>query len=161
MVQWYDEIIAGGVSGMAGVIIGHPFDTVKVLMQTDSKYKSPVQCLRSVVKSDGLRSLYNGILPPLAIATAINAILFFSFEFSLRLITKQKPNSDESPNNVSPSLTQIFLAGSFAGFVQTGVGVPAEVADLFGERFVAQPTNSKQRCLRSSNANNKLEDIPA
>ena len=130
MVRWYDEIIAGGISGMAGVFIGHPFDTVKVLMQTDSKHKSPVQCLRTVVKSDGLRSLYNGILPPLAIATAINAILFFSFEFSLRTITKQKP-SYESPENVSPSLTQVFLAGSFAGFVQTGVGVPAEVTKCF------------------------------
>jgi hypothetical protein len=133
MVRWQAEIIAGGVSGMAGVFIGHPFDTVKVLMQTDPKHKSPVQCLRSVVKNEGIRSLYNGILPPLAIATAINAILFFSYEYSLRIICKQKPSKNQVLENVSPSLTQIFLAGSCAGFVQTGAGVPAEVVERFEE----------------------------
>ena len=127
---------------MAGVFIGHPFDTIKVLMQTDSKYKSPIKCLRSVMKSDGIRSLYNGILPPLAIATAINATLFFSYEYSLRIISKQKPSSNESPENVPPALTQVILAGSFAGFIQTGVCVPAEVVFRFGEQITVQPTYS-------------------
>lgn len=130
MVKWYDEIIAGGISGMAGVCVGHPFDTVKVLMQTSSKYRNPLHCLRSVAQSDGIRSLFNGIIPPLGIATAINAVLFFSYELSLRMICKfsfNEHNNKSKLENPPPTLFQIYLAGTLGGLAQTAVGVPAEV----------------------------------
>ena len=109
---------------MAGVCVGHPFDTVKVLMQTRSKYTSPWHCLTSLVQEKGIRSLFNGIIPPLGIATAVNAVLFFSYEFSLRIIRRLQRSDEQA---LRPTLTQIFAAGSLSGLAQIGLGVPAEV----------------------------------
>jgi solute carrier family 25 (mitochondrial carnitine/acylcarnitine transporter), member 20/29 len=128
MVQWYDEVVAGGISGMAGVCVGHPFDTVKVKMQTSMKYTSPLQCLRGVAQTNGIRALFNGIIPPLGIATAVNAVLFFSYEFSLRAICGFSPARNADNNKQEPTLAQIYFAGTFGGLTQTFVCVPAEVS---------------------------------
>ena len=120
-VRWWDEIIAGGVSGMAGIAIGHPLDTVKLLMQTNPSFTNPLSCLRRVVLREGLRGLFKGIIPPLSIATSVNAITFYAYEFSLRFLRRHSFDADKT------TTTQIFLAGSFSGFLQCFVSLPAEV----------------------------------
>jgi solute carrier family 25 (mitochondrial carnitine/acylcarnitine transporter), member 20/29 len=59
---------AGGFGGICAVIVGHPFDLVKVRLQTAEKgvYSSAVDCLRKSVARDGLRrGLYAGVSAPL------------------------------------------------------------------------------------------------
>jgi len=126
-VKWYEEIIAGGISGMAGVAIGHPFDTVKVLMQTDSKFKSPLQCLFNTIKKEGFWSLYKGLWPPLAFATVINAICFYSYEFSFRVMLNKKSSETESGRTRRATLAHVFAAGCCSGILQSIVCVPSEV----------------------------------
>jgi solute carrier family 25 (mitochondrial carnitine/acylcarnitine transporter), member 20/29 len=55
-----ESFIAGTISGIAQIISGHPFDTLKVLMQTDTKIKkeSPFKLLT-------YKNLYRGISGPL------------------------------------------------------------------------------------------------
>ena len=51
------SLAAGAVGGLCAVIVGHPFDLVKVRMQTAEKgvYSSAIDCFRRGVAKDGLR----------------------------------------------------------------------------------------------------------
>ena len=71
------DLIAGGIAGSCSVIVGHPFDTYKVMLQTSAK---------SVQKrSLSISRLYRGITPPLVSAGVLNAIAFSSYGESSRL----------------------------------------------------------------------------
>ena len=51
------NFIAGYFSGMALVLAGHPFDTVKVRLQTEGKtgrFKGPLDCLMQTVRNEGV-----------------------------------------------------------------------------------------------------------
>lgn len=59
---------AGGFGGICAVVVGHPFDLVKVRLQTAESgvYKSAVDCLKQSIARDGLRrGLYAGVSAPL------------------------------------------------------------------------------------------------
>lgn len=47
--------------------VGHPFDTVKVRLQTTDKshFRGPVDCLMQTLRKEGLSGLYKGATPPL------------------------------------------------------------------------------------------------
>ncbi|KAK6885028.1 Mitochondrial carnitine carrier [Candida tropicalis] len=67
---------AGGFGGICAVLTGHPFDLVKVRLQT-GLYKSSVQCVKETISKDGLRGLYRGVLPPLLGVTPMFAVSFW------------------------------------------------------------------------------------
>jgi solute carrier family 25 carnitine/acylcarnitine transporter 20/29 len=59
---------AGGFGGVCAVVVGHPFDLVKVRMQTAEKgvYSSAIDVVRKSIARDGLRrGLYAGVSAPL------------------------------------------------------------------------------------------------
>lgn len=62
------SLAAGGFGGVCAVIVGHPFDLVKVRLQTAEAgvYSSAVDVVRKSVARDGLRrGLYAGVSAPL------------------------------------------------------------------------------------------------
>jgi solute carrier family 25 carnitine/acylcarnitine transporter 20/29 len=61
-------LVAGGVGGVCAVIVGHPFDLVKVRLQTAEKaiYKSSIDVVKKTIAREGLaRGLYAGVSAPL------------------------------------------------------------------------------------------------
>jgi hypothetical protein len=59
---------AGGFGGLCAVVVGHPFDLVKVRLQTAERgvYSSALDVVRKSVARDGLRrGLYAGVSAPL------------------------------------------------------------------------------------------------
>lgn len=67
-VQSLRALVAGGVGGVFAVVVGHPFDLVKVRMQTAEKgvYTGAMDVLRKGIARDGLvRGLYAGVSAPL------------------------------------------------------------------------------------------------
>lgn len=59
-------------AGMSLVLVGHPFDLVKVRMQTmhvakgeKPPYKNAMDCALQTVKKEGPRGLYRGMSAPL------------------------------------------------------------------------------------------------
>ncbi|GAA5800466.1 hypothetical protein HPULCUR_005896 [Helicostylum pulchrum] len=63
------DLIAGTVGGWAQVIVGQPLDTIKVRLQTQPSpplYKNATDCFRQLVKQEGPKGLYRGVMPPLA-----------------------------------------------------------------------------------------------
>ena len=55
----FRSLIAGGVGGVCAVVVGHPFDLVKVRMQTAEKgvYSGAVDVVRKTVAREGLRKV--------------------------------------------------------------------------------------------------------
>jgi solute carrier family 25 carnitine/acylcarnitine transporter 20/29 len=59
---------AGGVGGLFAVVVGHPFDLVKVRMQTAEKgvYTGAIDVVKKTIAREGLaRGLYAGVSAPL------------------------------------------------------------------------------------------------
>lgn len=107
-------------SGMAGVAVGHPLDTVKVHLQTQDavhvKYRGTVDCLRSLLAKEGIRGIYKGVSSPLLGVAGINAIVFGIYG------NVQKRMTD--PN----SLQSHAIAGAVAGLFQSFICSPMELA---------------------------------
>jgi hypothetical protein len=73
------EFVAGGVGGMAGVLAGHPLDTLRIRLQQPPPPASPgitaarvgrppsaAALLRGIVRAEGPSALYRGMAAPLA-----------------------------------------------------------------------------------------------
>ena len=70
---------AGLFAGFAQTVVGHPFDTVKVRMQTGN-FASSWTCLQWTVRNEGVRGLFAGISSPMVSSIALSAVLFGSYE---------------------------------------------------------------------------------
>jgi solute carrier family 25 carnitine/acylcarnitine transporter 20/29 len=61
-------LTAGGFGGLCAVVVGHPFDLVKVRLQTSEKgvYNGAIDVVKKSIARDGLRrGLYAGVSAPL------------------------------------------------------------------------------------------------
>jgi solute carrier family 25 carnitine/acylcarnitine transporter 20/29 len=61
-------LAAGGFGGLCAVVVGHPFDLVKVRLQTAERgvYSSAIDVVKKSIARDGLRrGLYAGVSAPL------------------------------------------------------------------------------------------------
>lgn len=105
---------------MAGVVVGHPLDTVKIRLQTQEArnplYKGTADCLRSILMKEGIRGIYRGVASPLVGVAGINAIVFGIYGQAQR----QMSNAD--------SLKSHALAGGVAGLFQSFICSPMELA---------------------------------
>ncbi len=76
------SLVAGGIGGSCSVIVGHPFDLVKVRLQTVEKgvYKNAIDVVRKSIAKDGLaRGLYAGVSAPLVGVTPMCMLLFLIY----------------------------------------------------------------------------------
>ncbi|KAI7973907.1 hypothetical protein EIK77_001318 [Talaromyces pinophilus] len=79
------SFVAGGVGGVCAVVIGHPFDLVKVRMQTAEKgvYTGAIDVVKKTIAREGLaRGLYAGVSAPLVGVTPIIAQISAAGAFS-------------------------------------------------------------------------------
>lgn len=84
-------LAAGGFGGICAVVVGHPFDLVKVRLQTAERgvYSSAVDVVRKSVARDGLRrGLYAGVSAPLVGVTPM-------CEFSPSLLLAGRTGTEE------------------------------------------------------------------
>ncbi|KAI7532482.1 hypothetical protein KC331_g13565, partial [Hortaea werneckii] len=52
------DLFSGAVGGMAQVLIGQPFDIVKVRLQTTTEYKGALDCATQIFKNEGGSAFY-------------------------------------------------------------------------------------------------------
>jgi len=109
---------------MCTVVVGHPFDTIKVRLQTQSStnpvYSGTADCVRKTVSKEGPRALYKGMFAPLMASSPIFALSFVGFGFGKKL---QQSHPDEA---VGP--LQLAAAGCLSGLMTTIIMAPAERA---------------------------------
>jgi len=121
MVSPTVDAIAGFASGSCSIAAGQPFDTVKVRMQTQTPrlFRSTLHCFSDTIQVEGWRALCKGMLSPLLTASAINALLFPSFNFALGQFNVRDAES--------ASTAQLLAAGGFAGIAQCIIATPSEL----------------------------------
>lgn len=116
------DFVAGCVGGCVGVLVGHPFDTVKVRLQTqDAKkpvYRGTYHCLSLIVKKESAIGLFRGMSSPMAGLGFINAIVFGVYGTIQRHLSE--------PNSIRGH----FLSGCTAGLVQSLVTSPMEMTKI-------------------------------
>ncbi|KAI4801491.1 hypothetical protein KUCAC02_019386 [Chaenocephalus aceratus] len=90
------DFFAGCIGGAAGVLVGHPFDTVKVRLQVQSVdkplYRGTFHCFQSIIRQETLFGLYKGIGSPMMGLTFINAIVFGVQRNTMRLLGHDTPD---------------------------------------------------------------------
>jgi len=118
------NLLSGGFGGMCTVVVGHPFDTVKVRLQTQPAaaplYSGAWDCTRQTIAREGVRALYKGMLAPLGASAPVFALSFMGFGLGKKL---QQSHPDEA---VSPA--QLAAAGCLSGLMTTVIMAPAERA---------------------------------
>jgi hypothetical protein len=130
MGRSWTDFIAGTGGGFIGKLFDYPFDTVKVLLQTQDvvgykgpKYTGAIHCLKHTVETGGVMSLYKGISSPLLGSMAENAVLFLSYGIFKDLLGGQ----DAAARGEDVSLFRLSLAGAGAGAVVPCVLTPVEL----------------------------------
>ncbi|KAF4513608.1 hypothetical protein G6O67_000857 [Ophiocordyceps sinensis] len=115
---------AGGFGGICAVVVGHPFDLVKVRLQTAERgvYSSAVDVVRKSVARDGLRrGLYAGVSAPLVGVTPMFAVSFWGYDLGKQVVTSFSP---AGPHGLS--IAQTSAAGFLSAIPMTAITAPFE-----------------------------------
>jgi hypothetical protein len=129
------DFTAGCVGGFAGKLVDYPFDTIKVLLQTQnvtaSKAVAPGQtppmlyrgawhCFTHTLTTKGFFGLYNGLSAPLIGSCFENATLFLAYGKFKKLLGEEEGVKELS-------LLELSMAGAGAGLVVPFVLTPVEL----------------------------------
>ena len=71
------NLVAGGGGGLLSLLVGHPFDTVKVRLQTGS-YRGAGDCLGQLLKNEGVLGLFRGMGGLTVFALPRFALVFYA-----------------------------------------------------------------------------------
>jgi len=114
------HFIAGSASGVALVLAGHPFDTIKVRLQTEQtgKFKGPIHCFLKTLREEGIRGLYKGATPPMVATGCINAVMF-----TLMGLCKSHLQDDPTKQATIP---QVMWCGMTTGWMISLMATPVE-----------------------------------
>lgn len=116
----YKHYVAGLVSGVSMVIVGHPFDTVKVKLQKHNteangfKYRSGLHCTTRILKTEGVRGLYRGATPSFVGMAFESSILFGIYSQTKQALQGGDLNRKPEPHIIIPSAA---FAGSIISFI--------------------------------------------
>ena len=130
----FKELLSGGIAGTFGVLIGHPFDTMKVRLQQQQQrppnLKIPLVHLKG--NASTYRGLYRGIGAPLATAAVVNASVFCVYGATSRLWDNHYPTSTttEHSNLATPTITKHAFCGLVTGLTTSLVLCPIEYVKI-------------------------------
>ena len=103
------DIVAGTFAGFGICAVGHPFDTLKVLLQT-GRAQTLAGAFRSTVAEHGPAGLYKGVASPLVGMGIFNAVQFAIFAAIKRQLTDDGRNVTLNRIAASAAVTGVFVA---------------------------------------------------
>jgi solute carrier family 25 carnitine/acylcarnitine transporter 20/29 len=110
----FREVTAATGAGIVTTIVGHPLDTIKVHLQTNHGLKGTWDATKELVHK---RSLFRGILPPLANGIIMNTVMFSVFK---RIKTATGDDSIRSA----------MQAGMVSGFATAFISTPTDFVKI-------------------------------
>ncbi|KAL2053969.1 hypothetical protein ABVK25_005898 [Lepraria finkii] len=158
----YKGFVAGVFSGIAKLSVGHPFDTIKVRLQTSERvqFKGPLDCLLQTLKNEGARGLYKGATPPLIGWMFMDSIMLGSLTFYRRILHENVFSSPSFIALTRASIHKICSAEEEAatklptiGHAIAGVMAGATVS------FIAAPVEHIKARLQVQYAANKSQRL--
>jgi solute carrier family 25 carnitine/acylcarnitine transporter 20/29 len=120
-------------------MVGHPWDCVKIQVQTNNKLTGIASAVKYLYKVDGFKGFFRGILPPLYGSTALSAVCFGLY--------------DQSSNFFRRYTDDEFVA-SFSGGTVVGV-----TTACFMTPFDLVKTQLQMQSGRTSLYNNELDCV--
>lgn len=131
------DIAFGSIAGMISKVFEHPFDLVKVRLQTQSadrpaRYAGAFDCFKQTYLQEGIRGLYRGLSMPVFGATLENACLFFVYnqvQSAIRWANGEaRSGSAAKADAEAPlSIPQLAIAAAGAGATTSLVLTPIEL----------------------------------
>ncbi|XP_022002006.1 mitochondrial carnitine/acylcarnitine carrier-like protein [Helianthus annuus] len=127
MAEVAKDLTAGTIGGAAQLIVGHPFDTIKVKLQSQPtpppgqlpRYSGAIDAVKQTLAAEGPRGLYKGMGAPLATVAALNAVLF-TVRGQMEALLRSEPGAPLTVN-------QQVVAGAGAGFAVAILATPTEL----------------------------------
>ncbi|KAL5229932.1 hypothetical protein ABZP36_028708 [Zizania latifolia] len=121
------DLTAGTVGGAAQLVVGHPFDTIKVKLQSQPtpppgqppKFAGAMDAVKQTLAAEGPRGLYKGMGAPLATVAAFNALLF-TVRGQMEAVLRSEPGAPLTVN-------QQVVAGAGAGVAVSFLACPTEL----------------------------------
>ncbi|KAL7529354.1 hypothetical protein ACHAXR_002919 [Thalassiosira sp. AJA248-18] len=112
------DLIAGGIAGSASVIVGHPFDTIKVRLQTSIPSSTTATSKGGSIQFQGL---FKGMTAPLSAAAVVNAIIFGAYGSCIRLWENTFEDNDPNKNSLGGGGVHGTMAGGEGAiFIERG-----------------------------------------
>lgn len=143
------NVIAGLSSGMSLVLAGHPFDTIKVRLQTQgaqARFAGPLDCLRQTIRHEGVLGLYKGVTPPLATVGITQSILFGLQSMAVDLM-KGKDGANRPPTVLETMKAAVLSGLAISVLVQPVDAVKARLQVQYAGAATAY--TGPIDCLRS------------
>ncbi|QIW95500.1 hypothetical protein AMS68_001018 [Peltaster fructicola] len=135
----YKGFVAGVFSGIAKLSVGHPFDTIKVRLQTSpkSQFHGPLDCLLQTLRNEGAYGLYKGASPPLIGWMCMDSLMLGSLTLYRGLLNDHvfQPMRAKQPSalwlNREDERKRLpvvghAIAGVFAGWTVSFIAAPIE-----------------------------------
>lgn len=135
------DIAAGFVGGATQVLIGQPFDLVKIRLQTSPSGATSTSIVRLVLQKEGPLAFYKGTLAPLFGVGACVSLQFYGFLETKRQLLKRLGNLELL------LWPQTYLAGAAAGLVNSPVTAPVEQLRILSQ--ASTKSTSLQETVRA------------
>jgi solute carrier family 25 carnitine/acylcarnitine transporter 20/29 len=142
------DIVAGCFAGFGICAVGHPFDTLKVLLQT-GRYSTLGDAFRATVATHGPAGLYKGVASPLVGMGVFNAVQFAVFAGLKRSFTDDGRNVTLNRIAAAAGVTGVVVAlvegpqdlfkCQMQSQLQTGAATPAASAASAAGKAAAPP----------------------
>eukprot|EP00796_Vickermania_ingenoplastis_P007086 gene7086-5021_t len=132
------DFLAGTLGGCAGTLVEHPFDTVKVLLQADTRnwyQSSALRCTASIYRRQGIRGLYAGLSARLCISGFEHALIFAAYGWMLTALGADMNR---------PGWRDVAAGGMFTGCLSGVVLTPFELVKC---RMQAEADTAAARSL--------------
>jgi solute carrier family 25 (mitochondrial carnitine/acylcarnitine transporter), member 20/29 len=148
----YKGFVAGVFSGIAKLSVGHPFDTIKVRLQTSPKtqFTGPLDCLLQTLRKEGIAGIYKGATPPLLGWMASDSVMLGSLTIYRKFLLQNVfANPTFHPNTPISELEKARLPPLGHGLAGIGAG--------FTVSFIACPVEHVKARLQVQYSRNKTE----
>ncbi|KAG8490846.1 hypothetical protein CXB51_014046 [Gossypium anomalum] len=122
----YKEYVSGFLASVATVIVGHPFDTVKVKVQKHNtevegiKYRNGLHCTVRILATEGVRGLYKGATSSFIGVAFERSLVFGVYSHTKKLLQGGVQSSGPQPQVIIPS-------AAFGGAIISFVLCPSEL----------------------------------
>ncbi|CEO95967.1 Mitochondrial carrier protein [Plasmodiophora brassicae] len=129
------DIAAGSAGGLLAALVGHPFDTIKVRLQTQPTnpplYTGFLDCVRQTASGEGLLGFYKGLQSPVIGMVLFNSVQFFAYGQAIEVVRTSFPGDHSKRLTVQ----QYALCGALTGVAVSAVESPM---DLFKSQVQVQ-----------------------
>ncbi|BAO40112.1 carrier protein YMC1 [Kluyveromyces marxianus] len=118
------DVFSGTVGGVAQVLVGQPFDIIKVRLQTMPGNTTAWEAIADLVRYEGLRGFYKGTMAPLVGVGACVSCQFGVNEAMKRMFKDINRSRGRFENSLS--LGQYYTCGFVSGSANAVLATPIE-----------------------------------